>query len=90
MLRAFGFGGSTFVNLPGEENGILRPIDQWTARSKPTISFGQEIGVTAMQIVAAATALTNGGVLLKPHIVSRVVSPEGKVLQSFPGSRFGR
>ena len=84
MLRAFGFGGPTFITLPGEENGILRPIDQWSARSKPTISFGQEIGVTAMQIAAAATALTNGGVLLKPHIVSRVVSPDGKVIQSFP------
>lgn len=84
MLREFGFGGPTYINLPGEENGLLRPIDEWSARAKPTISFGQAIGVTAIQIMAAATALTNGGVLLKPHIVSRVVSPEGKVLETFP------
>ncbi|HUZ17536.1 MAG TPA: penicillin-binding protein [Spirochaetia bacterium] len=84
MLHKFGFGQPTFVGLPGEERGILRPISEWTPRSKPTISFGQEIGVTAMQIAAAATVLTNGGVLLKPHVVSKIVAPDGSVIRSFP------
>ncbi len=84
MLKAFGFGSPTFVPLPGEASGILRPISEWTPRSKPTISFGQEIGVTAIQVAAAATALTNDGILLKPHIVEKVVGPDGRLIQSFP------
>lgn len=84
MLRSFGFGQPTYVGLPGEERGILRPVSEWGPRAKPDIAFGQEIGVTAMQIVGAATALTNGGVLLKPHIVSKVVAPNGKVVERFP------
>jgi cell division protein FtsI (penicillin-binding protein 3) len=84
MLKNFGFGSPTYVNLPGETSGILRTPDEWTPRSKPTIAFGQEIGVSAMQIVSAATALANDGVLLKPHIVQKVVTPDGAVVQSFP------
>lgn len=84
MLRKYGFGQPTFVSLPGETSGILRPPSDWTARSKPTIAFGQEIGVSAMQVVAAATALANGGVLLKPHIIKKIVGPDGRVVQSFP------
>ena len=84
MLRNFGFGSPTYISLPGETTGILRPPSQWTPRSKPTIAFGQEIGVSAIQIVAAATALANNGVLLKPHIVQKIVAPDGSVVQSFP------
>ena len=84
MLRDFGFGSPTYLGLPGEEIGILRPVSEWTARSKPDIAFGQEIGVTAMQIMAAATALTNDGVLLKPHLVSRIVAPNGAVIRAYP------
>ena len=83
MLRNFGFGQPTYLSLPGETSGILRPTDQWTPRSKPTIAFGQEIGVSAVQIVAAATALANEGVLLKPHIVHKIVAPDGTVIQRF-------
>jgi len=84
MLKNFGFGSPTYISLPGETSGILRPPSQWTPRSKPTIAFGQEIGVSAVQIVAAATALANNGVLLKPHIVSKIVAPDGTIVQSFP------
>lgn len=84
MLRAFGFGRPTYVGLPGEQRGILRPVIEWSARSKPDIAFGQEIGVTAMQIVEAASALANRGVLLKPRIISKIVAPDGKIAESFP------
>lgn len=80
MLRAFGFGEETGVELPGEEKGILRTPEFWTIRSKPSISFGQEISVTAMQMITAATALANHGVLLKPHILQKVVSSDGRIL----------
>ncbi|MBN2616749.1 MAG: PASTA domain-containing protein [Spirochaetales bacterium] len=78
-LRSFGFGNQTGITFNGESNGILRSPELWSARSKPTISIGQEISVSAMQVVTAATALTNGGVLLKPHIVKRISNQEGIV-----------
>lgn len=84
MLKSFGFGSPTYISLPGETAGLLRPPSQWSPRSKPTIAFGQEIGVSAIQIVTAATALANNGVLLKPHIVRKIVAPDGVVVQSFP------
>ena len=77
MLTRFGFGKPTGVPLQGETAGLLRPVSQWSARSKPTIAMGQEVSVSAMQIMAAATVLTNGGVLLKPLIVKKIVSPQG-------------
>lgn len=83
MLTRFGFGKPTGIPLQGETAGLLRPVSQWSARSKPTITFGQEISVSAMQIMAACTAIANGGVLLKPLIVKKIVSPQGTVVKEF-------
>jgi cell division protein FtsI (penicillin-binding protein 3) len=83
MLTRFGFGKPTGVPLQGETAGLLRPVSQWSARSKPTITIGQEVSVSAMQIMAAATAITNGGVLLKPLLVRKIVSPQGTVVKEF-------
>ncbi|MGO9310197.1 MAG: penicillin-binding transpeptidase domain-containing protein [Spirochaetia bacterium] len=83
MLTRFGFGKPTGVPLQGETAGLLRPVSQWSARSKPTVTIGQEIAVSAMQIMAAATAITNGGVLLKPLLVKKIVSPQGTVVKEF-------
>jgi cell division protein FtsI (penicillin-binding protein 3) len=82
LLRALGFGNKTGVELPGETRGMVRtPKDAlWTARSKPTISIGQEIGVSALQMVEAATVLTNGGVPMPLSVISRVTDRVGKVL----------
>ncbi len=85
MLRRFGFGKPTGVPLAGETSGILRPPSEWSARSKATIAFGQEISVSALQVVAAATAIANDGLLIKPLLVSRIVSPEGRLVK-----RYGR
>ncbi len=76
-LRNFGFGNQTGITFNGESNGILRDPTDWSVRSKPTISMGQEISVSAMQIVSAATALTNSGVILKPHIVKKITTQDG-------------
>jgi cell division protein FtsI (penicillin-binding protein 3) len=52
-MRDFGFGAATGVELPGESSGLLRPPSRWSALSLASLSFGQEIGVTALQITAA-------------------------------------
>jgi cell division protein FtsI (penicillin-binding protein 3) len=83
MLTRFGFGRPTGVPLQGETAGLLRPVSQWSARSKPTISIGQEVSVSAIQVMAAATAITNGGVILKPILVKKIVSPQGTVVKEF-------
>jgi len=83
MLTLFGFGKNTDLPLPGESSGILAKPDKWSMRSKPTIAFGQEISVSAIQMLSAATVFANSGLLLKPIIVSKIVSPQGKIIKRF-------
>ena len=77
MLKMFDFGERTGIPLPGESRGILSEYRMWSIRSKPTISFGQEISVSAMQVVKAATVFANKGVMLQPQIVSKVIAHDG-------------
>ncbi len=81
MLVRFGFGTETTLPFPGESNGLLTPVPRWSARSKPTIAFGQEISTSAIQMITAATAFANGGYVLEPHIIRKIVSPEGVVIE---------
>ncbi len=83
MLRQFGFGQITGITLNGEERGLLAPLTRWSRRSKPTIAIGQEIGVTAIQIMQAASALTNGGIMLKPRIIKRIVRSSGELIEEY-------
>ena len=71
-IRAFGFGQQTGVELPGESKGLLKKIENWSGVSIGSISMGQEIGVTPMQLVTAVSAIANGGSLYKPHVVAQV------------------
>jgi len=71
-IRAFGFGQQTGVELPGESKGLLKKIDNWSGVSIGSISMGQEIGVTPMQLVTAVSAIANGGSLYKPHVISEM------------------
>ena len=81
-IRAFGFGAPTGVDLPGEGKGLLHRLENWSAISIGSVSMGQEIGVTPIQLVTAVSAIANGGMLMKPHIVQaikrgeRVVGPD--------------
>ncbi|MDR1107702.1 MAG: transpeptidase family protein, partial [Spirochaetaceae bacterium] len=77
-VRNFGFGSRTGAGTPGETVGFLRGADRWSDRSKPTIAIGQEISVSALQMLQAATAIANDGILIPPRIVSRIVSADGK------------
>ncbi len=81
-LSAFGFGSRTGIVLPGETPGLLRSPETWSLRSKPTIGMGQEVFVSAVQMAAAATAIANGGTLMKPLVVRRALSPDGTVAYS--------
>jgi cell division protein FtsI (penicillin-binding protein 3) len=82
-LRRFGFGEPTEIDLNGEERGLLATPERWSARTRPTLAIGQEIGVTAVQMIAAATVLANDGVLLRPQIVDRIISPTGEIVRQF-------
>lgn len=68
-IRAFGFGQTTGVDLPGESRGKLRRLENWTPVSVGSISMGQEVGVTPMQMVTAVTAIANGGLIIRPHVI---------------------
>ena len=80
-VRDFGFGTPSGIELPGESAGLLRPTSRWSALSLPSLSFGQEIGVTALQITMAAAAVANGGYLMKPLVVKRIEDGEGGMLR---------
>ena len=79
-LRAFGFGSRTGAALPGESSGQLRSPETWSLRSKPTIAMGQELLVTALQMIQAAGAVANGGTVMKPIVVRRITSASGEVI----------
>src|SRR5881398_883799 len=71
-IRAFGFGQLTGVDLPGESKGLVRRLENWSAVSIGSISMGQEVGVTPVQLVTAVSSIANGGMLYKPHIVAEL------------------
>ena len=72
-IRKFGFGSRTGVDLPGEVSGMLQDYREWSALSLPSISFGQEITATPIQLVSALSTIGNGGMYVKPHIVRKVI-----------------
>lgn len=81
-IRRFGFGERTGVPLPGESPGLLRRSSRWTAVSPASMSIGQEIGVTPLQIVRAVSAVASGGILVEPRIVKGVVDDDGKTIHA--------
>jgi cell division protein FtsI (penicillin-binding protein 3) len=80
-LAAFGFGAPTGVGLPGESRGQLRDPSRWSALSLPTISIGQEVSVTALQLVTAFAAVANGGTLMQPRLVRATFDAGGREIR---------
>ncbi|MHC1717328.1 MAG: penicillin-binding transpeptidase domain-containing protein [Acidaminococcaceae bacterium] len=78
--KKFGFGTATGIELPGEEDGILYDPDEMRLPDIATMGIGQGIAVTPLQMLRAICAIANGGELVKPYIVQKVVTPDGKVL----------
>lgn len=81
-VRDFGFGDQTTIDLPGEERGIVHPIKRWSGRTRVTMAMGQEISATLLQMMQPYAAVANGGVLVCPKIVEKVISAEGAVVDS--------
>jgi cell division protein FtsI (penicillin-binding protein 3) len=71
-IRAFGIGQPTGIELPGENRGLLRPVENWTASSIGSIAIGQEVSVTPVQIISSISAIANGGTLYRSRIVKEV------------------
>ena len=82
MSRDFGFGSKTGINLNGEVSGKLNHYNEWSAVSLGMIAMGHEVGVTAIQLVSAYCALANGGYLLKPRIVRRIMDENENIIYS--------
>ena len=82
-MKAFGFGTTTGVGLAGESRGMLRDPQRWSLLSLPTMSIGQEISVTALQLVAAFGAIANDGMLMQPRLVRSTIDPDGREARRF-------
>ena len=82
-MKAFGFGTTTGVGLAGESRGMLRDPQRWSLLSLPTMSIGQEISVTALQLVAAFGAIANDGTLMQPRLVRSTIDPDGREARRF-------
>ncbi|MEW6191732.1 MAG: stage V sporulation protein D, partial [Bacillota bacterium] len=89
-VQAFGFGEPTGIDLPGEARGILIPQEKATSLNVATMSIGQSVAVTPIQLVTAAAAIANGGELVRPHVVRTIKSPDGKVVQEIKPERVRR
>lgn len=77
-IRAFGFGARLGIDLKGESPGLLRKTDHWSGRSLASISIGQEVGVTPLQMITATSALANGGYLMTPQIIRTIQGNNGE------------
>jgi len=71
-IRAFGIGQPTGIELPGENRGLLRPVENWSANSIGSLAMGQEVSVTPVQMISAISAVANGGTLYPPRIVREI------------------
>ena len=79
-LRDFGLGTPTGIPLPAESDGTLRQPWAWNRTSGSSIVMGYEVAVTPLQLVAAYSALANGGELLEPHLVKEIRSADGDLI----------
>ncbi|MGB9782484.1 MAG: stage V sporulation protein D [Moorellaceae bacterium] len=82
-IQAFGFGSATGIDLTGEGTGILIPREELRPINVATISMGQGIAVTPIQLATAVAAVANGGKLIRPHLVKEILDPQGKVVRRF-------
>jgi cell division protein FtsI/penicillin-binding protein 2 len=79
--KEFGFGSETGIEVAGEIRGDLKKPSTWSATTLNTMAYGYEVGVTPLQLLVAYGAVANGGVLLKPYIMEKIVDPNDKIIE---------
>ena len=82
-LRGFGFGEKTGIDCPGETSGSLSPYRTWSKIDLGAIAFGQGVSVSAIQLITAASAIVNDGVVMKPYIVQAITDQNGRLVKKF-------
>ena len=80
--REFGFGSSTNIGLSAEADGILREVSDWSTISLAEVAMGHEVGISAIQLAMAYSAIANDGILLKPYLINDIKALNNKILQS--------
>ena len=83
MFRKFGFGRKTGIDSPGETAGSLAHYKKWTSIDTGAIAFGYGLSVSAIQLVTAASAIANDGILMKPYLVQAITDQGGRPLKQF-------
>jgi len=85
-IKNFGFGDKTGIDLFGEINGSIKDPRNWSKTSLYIIPFGQEVGVTALQLCREISVIANGGILVNPHLVSRIQDKNQQLIKEYaPG-----
>lgn len=80
--EAFGFADRTGIDLPGEADSLLHARENMGEVELKIEAFGQNFSITPIQMVTACCAVANGGNLVRPHVVDRIVDKEGNIVKS--------
>ncbi len=83
LYEDYGFGNYTGINISGESKGILPDYKKSSSITHATMSFGQGVSVTPIQLITAYSSLINGGYLLKPYLVESIINNKGKTVKTF-------
>lgn len=83
-IRDFGFGAKTHVTIDGETFSTLDPVNKWSRTKLFTMSFGQGITATVMQMAAAYSVLANGGVYMRPYLIEKIRLNDGREIVQEP------
>lgn len=81
--KAFGFGVKSGIDLPGEISGVVKEPRLWSKISIAAVPIGQEVGVTALQLVQGISVIANGGQLMRPYIVKEIRDKEGETIKAY-------
>lgn len=80
-FQAFGLTSRTGIDLPGESRSLYYTADQLNPVELATSSFGQSNSVTPIQMITAVAAVANGGYLVQPHVVGKIIDDEGTIVK---------
>lgn len=85
-IKAFGISEKTGIDLPGEEKGLLPPLEQWRGSTLATVAYGQGVAATAIQMVRVMGIIANDGQEVKPHVGKAIIGSKQKSVNLTPKS----